>query len=65
MGVCRGGQSLRRHGKGMVLDSFNGVFEEYLGGKSVSMVDNGFTIRPIPAVHWRGKEGGGGGRKRR
>lgn len=39
--------------KGVFVNSFDHVFEENFGSQSVSMVDNWFTIRPIPAVNCR------------
>lgn len=39
--------------KGILVDSFNHIFEEDFGSQGVSMVDNWFTVRPVPAVNCR------------
>lgn len=36
--------------EGIVAHGVDHVLEEYLGGESVSVVDNGLTIGAIPAV---------------
>lgn len=39
--------------KGIFVDSFNHIFEEDFGSQGVSMVDNWFPVRPVPAVNCR------------
>ena len=39
--------------EGVLVDGFNDVFEEDLGGQRVAVVHDGLPIRPVPAVHCR------------
>lgn len=38
--------------EGIVAHCVDHIFEKYLGGESVSMVDDGLSVGTIPAVHF-------------
>lgn len=42
----------RSYLKGIVAHCVDHILEEYLGGESVSMVDDGLAVGTIPAVHF-------------
>ena len=49
--VCVCASDSRRHGEGMLFDSLDHILKENLGGECVTVIDDGLTIRTIPAVH--------------